>query len=271
MAMAQRMAEQGQRTLLVELGDHSYFELAFGFRSSYDPLPIAPNLFHSLWSGETCLREYIRHLIPVRPIADLFFDNRIMRTFVRAAPGLKELAILGKLTSGVRNWGPPLPFDNLVLDGYATGHLLALLRAPKGMAELVERGPMGTESRRISEVMCSPQVTQFTVVSLPEELPVSESLELMHDLKVITGQTPKLICNRVYEFSEELRVSVNESPLKKDELSFPHFLGLIMEQQDLAIGKLSAIEKVPKLPFVLSSDPKIIVDQLRNKVEIAWV
>ena len=61
-----------------------------------------------------------------------------MRSFVRAAPGLKELAILGKLTSGIRKWGPKFEYENVVVDAYSSGHFLALLNAPKGLGELIE-------------------------------------------------------------------------------------------------------------------------------------
>ena len=161
MSLARQLASQGEKTLLAELGEYSYFEYALGLRSSYDPIQISPNLDFSLWSGENCLREYVRHLVPVRAVADLFFDNKIMRSFVRAAPGLKELALLGKLTSGIRGWGPKFEYENVVVDAYASGHFLALLNAPKGLGELIESGPMGEQSRSIFSVLSNPVHTRI--------------------------------------------------------------------------------------------------------------
>jgi anion-transporting ArsA/GET3 family ATPase len=271
MAMAQRLASEGRKTLLVELGDHSYYSLAYSFSAQYDPQPLAPHLYHSLWSGESCLREYIRHLIPLRAVADLFFDNRVMRSFVRAAPGLKELAILGKLTSGVRQWGPPLPFENIVLDAYATGHFLALLRAPKGMGELIQRGPMGTESRRIVEVLNDPQSTQYCVVSLPESMPATESVELAHDIQTTVGLTPKMICNRFFGFNSELNQELNQRPELPLQTSFVGHLKELNVMQSQSLEVLNQVGVVHKLPFVLRNDVRTIVDDLRPHVNCEWV
>ena len=69
MALARKLASEGKKTLLAELGEYSYFEFALGIRSSYKPVQITENLDFSLWNGESCLREYVGHLVPVRAVA----------------------------------------------------------------------------------------------------------------------------------------------------------------------------------------------------------
>lgn len=270
MAMAEKLAESGKRTLLVELGDHSYFSFALGFDAHYEPQALGGNLFHSLWSGETCLREYIRHIVPVKQIADLFFDNKVMRSFIRAAPGLKELAILGKLTSGIRNWGPQMNFDCIVLDAYSTGHLMALLKAPKGMAELIEAGPMGTQSRAIVEVLNNSKYTKYHVVTLPEELPVSEGLELRSDIQDLTGLKPELICNRLYEFPKELRNSLEQAKIDQGPEGFIGYLENLRSKQSLAMEQLLKSGAVSTLPFVLKADVRSVIDELKDQVVLQW-
>ena len=81
-ARAHYEAHQGARTLLVELGERSQLSYIFKKPVSYMPSQLAPNLWVALWSGETCLKEYLKHLVKIQKIADLFFDNRVMKSFV---------------------------------------------------------------------------------------------------------------------------------------------------------------------------------------------
>ncbi|NJL25330.1 MAG: P-loop NTPase [Calothrix sp. SM1_5_4] len=120
-ALAWQLASQGRRTLLVELGDRSYFRHVFHVDVGAHPAPITSHLAVTRWEGESCLREYLKHLLKIDRVVSLFFDNKVMRALVQAAPALKELAVLGKVTSGPRKVGPPLAYDELVIDAYATG------------------------------------------------------------------------------------------------------------------------------------------------------
>ncbi len=195
-ALAWRLANEGRRTLLVELGERSYFRHIFQTEVGYHPVSITSHLSLVRWEGEACLREYIQHFIRIEKVVKLFFDNRIMRALVQAAPALKELALLGKITSGPRRIGPPIPYDDLVIDSYATGHFRALWRAPIGLGEAIPMGPMGEQSRSIVRVMHDPKFTRFYVVMLPEDLPVTEGLELAKDIETELEQRPQLVLNR---------------------------------------------------------------------------
>jgi anion-transporting ArsA/GET3 family ATPase len=113
------------------------------------------------------------------------------------APALSEISILGKITSHPRQVGPPLNYDCLVIDAFATGHFLALLRAPQGMAEAIRFGPMGEQSRSIEKILKDPKSCQYFVVSFPEELPVVEGIELFSGIFDVVKIKPTHIFNRV--------------------------------------------------------------------------
>lgn len=201
-ALALKLSQSGKKTLLVELGDQSFFKDFFGLPEvGFQPVDLRPNLSLALWTGETCLREYARHLIKVESLAKLFFENAVMKAFINVAPALPELAILGKVTSGPRRHGPPLPFDCLVVDAFATGHFIALLEAPKGMAEAVQFGPMGEQSRSIEASIKNPDICKYHVVTLPEELPMKEAAELLERLKQEFSISAELVVNKMLETS----------------------------------------------------------------------
>ncbi len=194
-SMAKSLSDQGHSTLLVELGGSRFLEYVYEKSLTYEPQPISDHLSLALWEGEECLREYLQYLLKFPRIADLFFDNRIMQALVHGAPGLKELALTGKITSQPRKVGPELNYEHIVIDAYSTGHFKALLSAPLAMAKAIAIGPMGSQSKGIHDVLSSTFCEYFVVVT-PEELPITEGMELAHAIQAQVGRPAKFIKNK---------------------------------------------------------------------------
>ncbi|MEK6554326.1 MAG: ArsA-related P-loop ATPase [Bdellovibrionota bacterium] len=274
-ALAQECATQGFKTLLVELGEISSYEYVFkdSIKKTigYEPTPLDKNLYLALWSGETCLKEYVQYLVKIKALADLFFDNKVMRTFVKAAPALKELAVLGKITSGIRHWGPPLEFDRIVVDCFATGHFMALLKAPIGIAELISAGPMGEQSRAMQQVLSDPQYTNYFIVSLLEELPVSETFELQAELKKWIGQTAVVVANKHFDSnltSEQLNALKAETQNNKLGEWFLDNIKVLEERSRTELTRLEKSGfKIIKVPLILSVHTADVIRKISEKVK----
>ncbi|HRK08587.1 MAG TPA: ArsA-related P-loop ATPase [Pseudobdellovibrionaceae bacterium] len=196
-ALAALQSDLGRSPLLVETGDRSYFQELMGLTEVHQqaqPTPLGFDLV--CWSGEGCLREYVLHLLKLEKIYRMFFENRVMRALVNVAPGLNEIAILGKLTSGLRRVGPRMAHQRMIVDLPATGHALAMLRAPLGLLEAVQVGPMASNSRDVHALLCEPRATAMIVVTLLEELPVTETLEFVAALKREFAMPIFIVVNR---------------------------------------------------------------------------
>lgn len=199
LGLARSLALQNKRVLLVELGDESFYSYLLDQPTiQYQPTPFEPlNLDIARWDGASALSEYVLHLIKVESIHRLFFENPITKSLVDAAPGLKELAILGKITSGPpRNVGPKLDYDCIVVDAFSSGHFFALLRAPMGMAETFRFGPMAEQSRGIINSINNPDITTLHIITIPEELPFQETCEMIHELPSVTPIKPIIWLNK---------------------------------------------------------------------------
>lgn len=264
-ALAKKKAKAGARVLLVEIGDQSFYKDYFQLPSiGYTPTKIDTNLSVALWTGESCLREYIIYLIKVEALYKLFFENAVMKAFVNVAPALPELAIMGKATSGPRNHGPKAPFDCIVIDAYATGHFMALIGAASGMAEAVKFGPMGEQSRSIDQVLRDPKFCKYFLVSLPEELPVKETEELYEHLQSKFGIQAEIILNKC--LNEKMPSAEFEAAKKSDSDEFQGFAEDYKTNfalQDELRQRLKVLDrKILCLPQVWSTDVNKVLNTL---------
>ncbi len=115
---------------------------------------------------------------------DLLVRSRAFHTFAAAAPGLAELVTLGKIweLAVALEGGHPI-WDKVIVDCPATGHGIALLRTAGNVTELAAQGPVRDQAHRIEEVVMHPSATGIVVVARPEELPVSEAIDAITELR----------------------------------------------------------------------------------------
>lgn len=254
-ALALKAARSGKKTLLVELGNRSFYSLAFKKSFSSQPSPWREGVDLAVWDGSSCLREYALHLLKSKALYKIFFENAVSKSLIQVAPGLSELSIAGKITSGPpRNIGPRLPYDLLVIDAFASGHFLALLRAPMGFAEAIRFGPMGKESRDITQILRDPEVCSYCFVTLPEELPVQETLELSRSFKELIPTAPTICLNRWLD--PQMAAAVTQESGSTDKDSADAYLSDLSRRRQ---SERQAEEQLKKFktwtaPWILSTD-----------------
>ncbi len=106
---------------------------------------------------------------------------------------MREILVIGKIGWEVRTGD----WDEIVVDGPATGHVVELLDAPRTMAELVPTGPLAEQTGWLREILAADH-TEVIAVSSPDELSVSETGELIERLTTETETALGLVvANRV--------------------------------------------------------------------------
>lgn len=185
-AYALACARRGEKTLLMEFNTQDKVSGMFGVETvGTDITQIEERLFAVNVTPAAAMEEYAIMMLRVRVIYRAIFENRIMRAFLRAIPGLNELVMLGKAYYHViEEDGGRQTWDKVVLDAPATGHGLFLLQIPTVITSILSSGHMFEEAERILAVMTDPKVTALNLVTLAEEMPVNETA-MLHD-KILT-------------------------------------------------------------------------------------
>jgi anion-transporting ArsA/GET3 family ATPase len=174
---------------------------------------VSQNIWAVNMDPETALEEYGLMMLKSRALYKLLFDNKYVRTFFRAVPGMAEWAMLGKAwwhTTEQGQDGRPR-FDVVILDAPATGHGLDMLRVPKVIVDVVPPGLLRRDAERAWMLFQDPGTCAVVLVTLPEEMPTSETIELAHalrdELKLPIG---KVVVNGVLPplFSREERAKL---------------------------------------------------------------
>lgn len=135
------------------------------------------------------MREYGLMVLRFRTIYEAVFENRLVRYFLRAIPSLAELVMLGKVLNEVRAQrkdGSPR-WDLVVLDAPATGHAVQLLRVPAALLDTVPAGPLRHDAQWMQAMLVDPARTAVALVTLPEEMPVNEAIELDAQVRGVLG------------------------------------------------------------------------------------
>jgi anion-transporting ArsA/GET3 family ATPase len=131
------------------------------------------------------------------------FENRVVRYFLRALPALPEIVRLGKIWWHVtqeQDETGRLRWDQVILDAPATGHGLSFLGTPRAILGIIDEGPMVRDMKAMQAMLIDPSLTAVSIVTLLEEMPVNEAIELHEGLSKRLGlPLGRLILNSFFE------------------------------------------------------------------------
>lgn len=196
-AIAELAARSGRRTLVCEMDAKGALADALGASSlSFEPSEVDGGLHAMAMNTEDSLREYLRLFVKVPLLGKI---GPLARTFdfvADAAPGVKEILAVGKLCHEVRVRN----YDLVVVDAEATGHIVAQVGAPQVIRKLVQVGMVRDQTDWMLDILHDTDITGVAIVTTPEEMPVTETLDLIGRLEPETGVSPTaIVANRVLE------------------------------------------------------------------------
>ena len=179
-SLARLAADSGKRTLVCEINAEERVSRLLGHP---EVGPEVGRLEERLWAVNIrppeALREYALMVVKSERIYRTVFENRLVRYFLRFLPALQELVMLGKITFHLQEQELGRPrFDLIIIDAPATGHAISFFSVPQVLLDTVPKGPLQTEARTMRDLLVSRETTSALLVSIPEEMPVNETVEL---------------------------------------------------------------------------------------------
>jgi anion-transporting ArsA/GET3 family ATPase len=183
-ALALLLTRRGRRTLAVEMEGPGRLAAVLGAPgAAAGAARISPTLQVIAVDGRAALEEYLGLIIPVKRLLSTIFSSRVYQYFVAAAPGLKELMTVGKIwyEATRKEDGRPV-WDAIVVDAPATGHSLQYLRMPQAARDTFGAGLVQREATKIVDLLRDARTTAIHLITLAEEMPVAETLEMRAQL-----------------------------------------------------------------------------------------
>ena len=224
-AIAGQLAEQGKRVLLYETNANDRFGNYFDKPPvGTDGVQLGPNLWAVNATPASALEEYGLMVLRWKSVYEMVFENRVTKAFLRAIPGLDDYALLGKAwyhTTEERKG--KLVFDTIVFDMPASGHSVTMLNIPWVIVDTVPEGPLTRDARTVKALLTDPSRTSAVIVTLAEEMPVNETLELETKLTGFGIVPQQIVVNQVFpdHFPAGSPVAKVLDTLEANEASLP--------------------------------------------------
>ncbi|HWC44396.1 MAG TPA: ArsA-related P-loop ATPase [Actinomycetota bacterium] len=197
--LAVAAAGRGRRVLAVEVEGRQGLAGLFG-RGALDhrEARVADGVSALAVDPDESLREYLERY-GFGPLARLLSWSHLNRFITAAAPGLGDVLLVGKVWEATTREGPGRrpAYDLVVLDAPPTGRVVSFLRAPETVAELARVGPIRSQADRVRDLLDDPGRTAVVLTCLPEELPVTETLEGIDALRRAGLPVGGVVANRV--------------------------------------------------------------------------
>ena len=213
-AMGRALAGTGRRVLLVELEGRPEILRAFGVVGY---LGYAEQVVYQDPSGGSVIA---RHITPDEALLEYLDDHALARLSRRllasgvidvvagAIPGIREVLLLGKVKQVANESGA----DIVLVDCPATGHAVTLLTSASGVATAARSGPVRAQADQVVTMLTDPARASVILVTIPEELPVTETVEAAFRIEEEAGMALSLvICNRADLAQPQLDISAADA------------------------------------------------------------
>ncbi len=189
-------ASLGLRTLIIQWSFRDFISpLFFKEVVGHKHKEVLPNLFVMNYDPSLTLYEYFVEHLHMNLFYKFVMENPQVKKLLQATPGLEELFFLGRifwlveLAKEERGY----EFDKIIIDAPATGHGSALFSVISTISNFQLDGPLISETKRVARMLENKDLVGCIVVTLPEELPYEESIELVETIEKEMKRRPLIL------------------------------------------------------------------------------
>lgn len=262
--LAEAARRSGQRVLLAETGET---ESAAPFFEGEDASPVGhagrevrPGLHVLAIDPFAALSEYLVLQVKLGTLVDRVVGTETFQQLLEAVPGWRELIILGKIwhLEQQKDERDEPRYDLIIVDAPATGHGLTFLDVPRVAQQAIRAGPLTRHAGWVEDLIHDRERTLLLPVTLPEELPVTETHELVERArKQIDIAVDRIVVNCLPRpLGPNLRRSIDTLPDSLELEALPSvekirsFLAYSEHREVLAYSERSRVSRLCDLPVV---------------------
>lgn len=241
-AFAKAASNRGRKVLLVEIDNiHPSLTSIFGVAPGYEPTQVQENLFISNLTWQNALEDWLTDTVKSRTVVQMILSNRVAMIFLDATPGAREIVILAKIISLLKEW------DHVIVDLPASGHALGILRVPKTAKKLMKAGPVHEIANKVLH-MFAKATSRVVLVSLPEEMVVNETIEFSQKLEKEVPELgkPIVLLNRmsIPSLEEDENILIDRLREKTTESQGAELVDSVIWERDLEEASQRAVRRL---------------------------
>jgi anion-transporting ArsA/GET3 family ATPase len=190
-ALARMASQTGRSVLIVELEGKSGITGAFGLTHDlgYDEVELQAAKPPGLGAvrarritPDDALVEYLEDH-GLRRVSKRLVSSGVVDVVSTAIPGIRDVLVLGKIKQLEREEVA----DLIVVDAPATGHAITFLTSASGLLNAARGGPLRAQASDVVELLADASRCRVILVTLPEDMPVSETIESAFTLEDKAG------------------------------------------------------------------------------------
>jgi anion-transporting ArsA/GET3 family ATPase len=273
-------AQKGLKTLIIQWTMRDFISPLFEKNPvGHKHEEILPNLFVMNYDPSITLHEYFVEHLNMTLFFKFIIENPQVKKLIQAAPGLEELFFLGRifwlveLAKEERGY----EFDKIIVDSPATGHGSALFGIISTISNFKLEGPLISEATRVAKLLENKEKIGTVIVTLPEELPYEETVELFKLIEKEMKRKPlTLFINKsVHWFlKENHQINLNEDffnqfTVSKNMVKSLHYdlkRKIYFENKTKeTFSNLIDIKIIPDLTIINAElNPKIKIQEIAN-------
>lgn len=182
-AMALVASRLGMRTLILEIEGKSGLAAMFGREPlGYEERELTEGVTGRTLTPEQALLDYLDNH-GLKRVSKRLVRSGASEIISTAAPGIKDILVLGKVKQIERHEG----HDLILIDAPAAGHAVTFLQSPRGLLDAVSVGPIRRQALDVIEMLSDPARCRTMLVTLAEETPVNELVDTAFALEDRVG------------------------------------------------------------------------------------
>lgn len=179
-----------------------------------------PDLDYIYIEPGSALEEYAMMILKFKRLYRLIFEDRMVRSSIRAMPSLSFLLLIGKLWyyCTKKKSNGDYVYDYVVVDAPSTGMAISMLNLPHIINDAAPPGLLRDRALDIERMLTDSETTSVHIATTCEETPVNEATQLYEFIgKRLSIQMGLFFVNQYEYFSSSDRDYIEANRAKLPE------------------------------------------------------